>query len=211
MTVTISPAFLFDVQRGEAADAELWDSITERQMEDWERQWAPALIDGLQRLQLAGVPFKNWPQSWHWNWRKKTQAMQGLLATPGFSVMCCGITQGLMLVERVAHRCQIPEQAGKHLIYVDFLETAPWNRKDLFNPPRYKGIGSLLIRAAIELSREEGFKGRIGLHSLPQANNWYANMCGMADLGADAHKQNLHYFEMTPGQAGAFIAKGNHP
>jgi hypothetical protein len=73
-------------------------------------------------------------------------------------------------------------------------------------------VGSLLVRAAIELSREEGFKGRIGLHSLPQSNAWYANMCGMTDLGADpGYSHQLRYFEMTPEQAEAFLAKGNTP
>jgi hypothetical protein len=52
------------------------------------------------------------------------------------------------------------------------------------------------------------FKGRIGLHSLPQANAFYANTCGMTDLGFDQDYEGLRYFEMTPGQAEAFIAKG---
>ena len=56
-----------------------------------------------------------------------------------------------------------------------------------------------------------GYKGRVGLHSLPQSNGWYANVCGMADLGADAGYQNLRYFEMVPDMADAFIAKGNMP
>lgn len=51
----------------------------------------------------------------------------------------------------------------------------------------------------------------VGLHSLPQSNGWYANVCGMADLGADAGYQNLRYFEMVPDMADAFIAKGNMP
>ena len=49
---------------------------------------------------------------------------------------------------------------------------------------------------------------RIGLHSLPQANGFYANTCGMTDLGADLDHRGLRYFEMTPEQAQAFIAKG---
>ena len=53
------------------------------------------------------------------------------------------------------------------------------------------------------------FHGRIGLHSLPQANDFYANTCGMTDLGADRdYNGGLRYFEMTPEQAQAFIAKG---
>ncbi len=47
-----------------------------------------------------------------------------------------------------------------------------------------------------------------GLHSLPQANGFYANTCGMTDLGPDPGYDNLRYFEMTPEQAQVFIAKG---
>lgn len=83
--------------------------------------------------------------------------MQSLLAAPAFSVMCGGVTQGMMYSELVAHRCRLPSQRNQHLVYVEFLETAPWNRRELlFDPPRFKGVGSVLIRAAIELSRENG-------------------------------------------------------
>ena len=212
MTISVSPAFLFDVARGVAVEAELLDCITESQLADWEGEWVPELLSALQRLRRAQVDRRQWPQSRHWDWRRKTQAMQSLLATPGFCVMCGGITQGMMFVDRAMHRCRLLDQTGQHLVYVEFLENAPWNRKELlFDPPRYRGVGSLLIRAAIELSREEGFKGRIGLHSLPQADNWYAKTCGMTDLGIDQNKEGLRYFEMTAAQAETFIAKGNLP
>jgi hypothetical protein len=71
-----------------------------------------------------------------------------------------------------------------------------------------RGVGSVLIGTAIELSKELEFKGRIGLHSLPQANGFYANFCGMTDMGPDSANHDLRYFEMTPEQAEAFIEKG---
>jgi hypothetical protein len=40
---------------------------------------------------------------------------------------------------------------------------------------------------------------------LPQADSFYAIKCGMTDLGKDANKQGLRYFEMTPVQAAAFL------
>ncbi|UNK80964.1 hypothetical protein MNQ96_07835 [Sphingopyxis granuli] len=43
------------------------------------------------------------------------------------------------------------------------------------------------------------------------ADSFYANTCGMSDLGMDPDHQDLRYFEMTPEQAEAFIAKGNQP
>lgn len=210
MSVTASPVFLWNVERGEAESAELWDAITEQQLADWEAEWIPELFKALQRLRRAGVPRQAWPQSRHWDWRKKTAALTGMLAHPSFSIVCRGLTQGMMIVDNTTKRCRLADQAGKNLVYVEYVENAPWNRKELFDPPRYRGIGSLLMRAAIEASRQEGFKGRIGLHSLPQADVFYAKTCGMTDLGVDPdpNYSPMHYFEMTQEQAEAFVAKG---
>jgi hypothetical protein len=211
MTITVSPIFLFNAERGEPEAAELWDGITDQQLGDWEGEWLPELFKAVQKLHRAGVERRHWPQSRHWNWRKKTEALQGMLAHPGFSIVCNGMTQGMMIVDTTMKRCRIEEQKGKNLVYVEFVENAPWNRPELAQPPLYRGIGSILVRAAIALSQEEEFKGRIGLHSLPQANSFYANTCGMSDLSMDPDYQDLRYFEMTPEQAEAFIAKGNQP
>ncbi len=212
MNLAITPIYLLNVETGESEAAELWDAITEQQLADWEGEWLPELFNGMRRLRRAGVERARWPQSWHWNWRKKTEAVQGMLAHPGFSIVCSGMTQGMMIVDSTMKRCRLDGQTAKHLVYVDFVENAPWNRSELTGgAPRYRGIGSILIRAAITLSQELEFKGRIGLHSLPQANSFYANTCGMSDGGPDPEYQDLRYFEMTPEQAEAFIAKGNQP
>ena len=208
MTVEISRVHLFNVGRGGSEEAELWDALTEQQLADWEGEWVPELFKAVQRLRRMGVDRRHWPQSRHWDWRKKIEALQGMLAHPGFSVVCDGMTQGMMIVDTTTKRCRIDSQKGRHLVYVEFVENAPWNRPELFDPPRYRGVGSVLIRAAIALSEELEFHGRIGLHSLPQANGFYANTCGMTDLGADPGYENLRYFEMTPERAWAFVAKG---
>lgn len=211
MNVEISSAFLLDVATGQALEAELWDAITERQLADWEGEWTPALMQAIQNLNRAGIERRFWPQSRHWDWRRKADAFKGLLSKPGFSVMCQDMTQGMMIVDTLS-AARLSSQTGKPLVYIEFLENAPWNRKGLvLAEPRFQGVGSLLMRAAIELSLNEDFKGRIGLHSLPQSDTWYANTCGMTDLGVDAQKEGLRYFEMTPEQSQAFINKGNQP
>jgi hypothetical protein len=69
--------------------------------------------------------------------------------------------------------------------------------------PLYKGVGHLLLAAAINLSFNEEFSGRVGLHALPQAESWYRDVCKMTDLGPDGTK--MRYFEMTEAQARAFL------
>ena len=94
------------------------------------------------------------------------------------------------------------EESG--LIYVDYLMSAPWNRP-VTPRPRFRGVGQRFIRAAIEQSQELGFEGRIALHSLPEAEAFYAQKCGMSDIGPDAQYYDLRYFEMTPEQAERFL------
>lgn len=208
MTPAMSEVHLFNMPRNKLETAELWDAITERQLADWEGKWMPALSDAIQRLEREGVERRQWPQSSHWNWRQKVEALQGMLANQGFTIVCDGLTQGMMIVDTAKHRCRIDSQRGQHLVYVEFLENAPWNRPELFAVPRYRGVGSILIRAAVSLSEESEFHGRIGLHSLPQADGFYANTCDMTDLGTDPDREGLRYFEMTPEQARAFVTKG---
>ena len=118
------------------------------------------------------------------------------------------MTQAMMTIDLTKH-ARVPCHEGQHLVYVDFLEAAPWNRNDLAEEPaKFGGCGSILINAAIQQSILEGFKGRVGLHSLPQANNFYANACGMTDMGQDANYENLRYFELNTEGAHCFIEKG---
>ena len=172
MTVAPTEVYLYHVARGEPEAAELWHAITERQLADWEGEWMPELFKAMQRLRRAGVEQRHWPQSRHWNWRKKVAMLRGMLANPGFSIVCDDMTQGMMIVDMVKYRGRINAQNGQHLVYVEFVESAPWNRAELLDPPRYRGVGSILVRAAVTLSEEAKFQGRIGLHSLPQANGF---------------------------------------
>ena len=91
------------------------------------------------------------------------------------------------------------------MVYVNYLEAAPWNVASFIPPGKFRGVGSILIGAAINLSLDEGFYGRIGLHSLPQAERFYAKTCGMEELGIDPQVEDLRYFEMTQEQAAAFV------
>jgi len=85
-----------------------------------------------------------------------------------------------------------------------YLATAPWNLRALIGHPRYAGVGFVFLHAAIQMSIDNGFKGRIGLHSLPQAEAFYEKH-GFLCLGADPEKEGLKYYELTPQAAHEFI------
>jgi len=91
------------------------------------------------------------------------------------------------------------------MVYVDFLEAAPWNLKASATAPRFKGVGTALLVDAVRLSIETGFGGDVGLHSLPQAEPFYTR-CGMTRIGEDPDYYGLPYYEYTSSQAAEWLA-----
>jgi len=118
-------------------------------------------------------------------------------------VVAQGETQGLAQID-LTKSARGASQLNKPMVYLDYLEVAPWNRPDLGNRPRFQGIGTALLSASVQLSIDEGFKGRTGLHSLPQAESFYRRW-GFTDFGPDPDYQNLAYFELTAVQARTFL------
>lgn len=205
-SVDSSPLQLFEVAGSSFVQARLLHTITEQQLNHWAAEWRPVVMAAVERMRQAGTPL---PQDRHWNWQAKTQHLRTMLAHQFFAIECQGMTQGLMIVDTSTRRCRLESQKGQHLVYIDYVEVAPWNRPGFVEHPRYRGIGSQLVAAAITLSQEEEFKGRVGLHSLPQADGFYRDVCEMTDMGPDDDYSGMHYFEMTPEQALKFINGGD--
>jgi hypothetical protein len=88
---------------------------------------------------------------------------------------------------------------GKRLVYITRLVTAPPNRIEIQNPPRFKGVGTVLLRLARIRSVELGYGGRIGLHSLPNSFRFYERInminCGKDTDDGDNDNDELTYFE----------------
>lgn len=165
-----------------------------------EQEWGPYRAKFKQELLALGIPKSQWPESLHWNWARKVPELQ-LLESTGFALDHDGKCQGMMLTKTVSYVSLLDN--GKPLVYIDYLEAAPWNWKiaPLNRKGDFRGVGSVLFAIAIRQSFDEAFHGRIGLHALPQAEAFYAEACGMKDFGPDPHKQNLHYFELSQKQA----------
>ena len=112
-----------------------------------------------------------------------------------------------MLREEVFAKAKHPDQLGTAIVYIVFLSTAPWNDRDLVPTPVYRGCGTLLLMDAVEHSISLGYKGRVGLHSLKQAEAFYRDRCHMVDLGPDPDPDHLdlRYMEFTKEAAQAFL------
>ena len=159
-------------------------NLSSKHLADFDTFWKP-------RLQTSTAEDR------HWDWVNKYLN----LSTPNYenyALECENITQGLMILELDCHRSRL--ESGKNLVYIDYLSTAPWNRPSIQNPPSFKGVGTTLFTFAIERSFDSGYKGRLGLHALPEAEAFYAKL-KMVDFGYDAEKQNLKYFELSKDKA----------
>lgn len=155
------------------------------------------------RAEARGVPFER-PDNFNWRWHVKVSESAHLLSCPTFAVEHCGEAQGLMLLKTDGHFGLLAGQERKPLVYIQYLATAPWNSREVTDNPRFLGVGTVLLRAAIATSIDAEFKGRIGLHSLPKAEQFYERH-GFKCLGADPHKENLQYYELSQEAAAEFM------
>ena len=126
----------------------------------------------------------------HWNWKNKADSVQSgrhmLLALESDQTI-----QGVVAIRTTTISSQLD---GEQLLYVDYIEAAPWNLREAESPTRFLGVGTALLNEAVLISHEQGMAGRIGLHSLPQAHAFYLDR-GMTDLGEDDNYGFLRYFE----------------
>jgi hypothetical protein len=200
MKERLGDAVLYNRCTGVFEPASIFRGLDESNFRDFETLWRPD-------LDRRAAEFASWAeaaqgnvQDAHWDWVGKAKS-EGVY--DAFAVECAGVTQGLMLVDLATQFARIPSQAGLDFCYVELLATAPWNRPKFSDRPKYKGAGRALLATAVSLSFELEFKGRLGLHSLPESETWYAPL-GFTDCGFDDVK-GLQYFELTEASAAAFL------
>lgn len=170
-----------------------------------ERDWNPARSALVDALAATGHHL----ESAHWDWRNKVRHYP-----PGWhcfvAVEVDGETQGLMAVETALRPSAF--DPARWAVYVDFIEVAPWNRREpsdrdapAVQTPRFSGVGALLLGEAVRMSMGELANGRVGLHSLPSAEEFYSARCGMTRIGPDSAYHDLVYFEYPEGAASRWL------
>jgi hypothetical protein len=199
--MTTSRVYLKENATGKMVAADLHDEVSDTHLAMHDSTWAPAM-----RAHCAGRTWTDSPQDRNWDWRSKAKGLRPLLGYHSFAVVCQNELQGLMWTNDL-HFARLDSQFGKPLVYVEYVATAPWNRTEVQQPRRYEGVGGVFIDAAIQLSLDTGYHGRIGLHSLPKSEEFYETKCGMTPLRIDLAREKLRYFEMTAKQAEAFRLK----
>jgi hypothetical protein len=193
---------LVDKRNSKLVPAKLYKGIIDRNIEDYNNLWLPKF----EEAKLKFHEEKIFIEDSHWDWGKKMNYIKDKLAFESFVIEADDKTQGMMIVDHATKFSRI--ENGKPIIYIFFLATAPWNRKLIMDTPLYGAVGKLLFYQAIGESIESKFEGRISLHSLPGAVEWYKYL-GMEDFGEDINYNKLHYLELDKVVANKIINQLN--
>ena len=127
-----------------------------------------------------------------WDWAYKLRLAVSDDRYEAYAIELDELVQGVILLETQWHRSWLPEQSP--LIYIEYLASAPWNRRTVEDPPYLVGVGRALLLIARQRSTELAYGGRVGLHALPTTETFYQRN-NMADYGPDPDKNGLVYFE----------------
>jgi hypothetical protein len=186
---------IVDRQSGKIVEAELVCDLTYDELKAVQAVYASARNDLSTNSAQQGYPV---PQHNDWDWSAK-----GLNAESGscrfFGIRYEGMMDGLIMLNMEPTPSRRKDHGNQPVLYVEFIETAPWNQAAYAGKSaRFSGVGTQLIRIAIQVSLEAGCAGRIALHSLPQSEGFYQPH--FRDLGIDP-TEDLRYFEMDEIQA----------
>jgi len=140
-----------------------------------DRNLAKTKVDGTWWKIPVSKKVREAEEDHHWGWRKLIGQHRNNANWESLAVQrTSGPIEGAMLY-RIDAKSQL--EKGKGAVYVDRIATAPQNRRWLVDPPKYKGIGSVLLLGAVRHSYLLGLGGRVWLTSLPseQTREFYRN------------------------------------
>lgn len=196
---------IMDVAAAKLVEATLYEGVTQKNLRAHKVDWVPQLVKANSEAGKTQSPIV--AEDARWNWGKKVEKTKGQLAFRHFAIEYGTQTIGLMLLRLVGQQSRI--EVPKDLVYIDFLAVCPEARKEIQDPRKYGGIGKILFMAAVLVSKEEDMDGRVGLHSLPKARQWYEKELNLNKFGPDPTYNNLEYFELSTKRAQQLINEMN--
>jgi hypothetical protein len=205
----MQPAFPLTLRSratNQAVAATLTLDISQSHLRAHTEQWRPL---------LGWFPPPGGDADWDWSALIAEERALAPTATWLFAVEADGLLQGLMIAQNGAS--YVANLDGQQLLYVSYVATAPWNRSGFRRgaytkrivPEALAGVGEALIIAAIAKSRELGLDGRIGLHSLLPALDFYLRNCHFTFVGKHARSQESGTFWCElPAVSATFLERG---
>ena len=178
---------LFQVSAQQFVEATLRE-LSQHHVDDFETSWKAALKELSQEDKF-------------WDWAFKKRAAASYSNYECYAIEVEERTQGLMMVETQWHYSVIAD--SQPLVYIEALSVAPWNRARRQGLPQFQRVGTGLLAFSRMRSEALGYKGRVGLHSLPGAEGFYESRNMMRfeiepDAFIDDDDSPLAYFEYPP-------------
>jgi len=101
--------------------------------------------------------------------------------------------------------CMVVDDSGRHFtysdneptVYVELLEVAPWNNRNLVKLPSFELSGLNLMQEAVKCSIGKGFEGRVALMSYDQSRSFYGDRLGMEPINFVSTPDSTR-FELLP-------------
>ena len=135
----------------------------------------------------------------HWKWFNKSVHYK-TTEFDWFFLMANGFPQGVCLIY---HPKPSALEKGD-IFYIEYVAVAPWNRDNPMQARIFKGVGSILIKYAVNYAHTElNLKYGFSLHALPKASDFYYKIGMVAHPPLD--KEGLQYFEMLEQHATKFV------
>ena len=142
-------------------------------------------------------------EDYHWNWYKKALKY----STIGYNWFFLKTSEGIQSVCLTFHPKKSILQ-NIDIFYIEYIASAPWNRKSSFYERKYKGAGTELIRQIqLYFINKHHFSYGFSLHSLPQAQKFYESI-GMVNL-SEYNKGTLIFYEIDKENTISFMEGKN--
>jgi hypothetical protein len=183
--ITISAEVLLkDRQSGSTCRAQVLrnpdPSVIAQQQMEWNKYKETAMSSGVIK-----------PDHHLWNWQEKVRKHPSPANTL-YALRFQEQIQGCLLLSTAP---QTGRLNGFPLLYVEYLESAPWNLSHYAGGlAKYGRVGFSLLDIAGEASIAAGCSGRLGLHTLKDAASFYETY-GFQNLGPDPD-EGLDYLEL---------------
>ena len=143
-------------------------------------------------------------EDYHWNWSKKA-LFYNTSEYDWFFLKTADGVQGVCLTfhpkESVFQKVDI--------FYIQYLSSAPWNRKSSLHERQYMGIGNeILKQVQYHFIKKHHYSYGFSLHSLPQSHAFYEHL-GMVNFPEYNDADGLLFFEISKENAISFLGVKN--
>jgi hypothetical protein len=122
-------------------------------------------------------------------------ACQAESLPPGYFLIADGGWQGIVIFDGLLRPSR--RANGCHVLQIQYLATAPWNRPAGDRAGKFRGVGRALVRQAVRESIRRGTPGRVGVQAYVNSTPFFEGAT-FENLGTDEVGQGLVYFELRP-------------